>query len=828
MKNPIKRTDEYRGRKNTHQATMPLVNLHFIVLLGFCTQMALGDCPRLCDCKWKNGKESVICLNANLFVIPLHLDSGIQVLDLTGNNLSVIKHEEFSKAGLINLQKIYIAKCRLKTIERYAFKDLINLVELDLSYNALTQVPSHTFDSIPELRDLKLNGNPIQKIQNNAFINIPQLNRLELTDCRISQVEPKGFCGVERSLEYLKLDKNRLNTVTPLAITILNNLHGIELASNPWNCSCQLRPLREWMLRQNVPFGIPPSCLTPKRLYQKTWDKLELDEYACVPEIVALKDKTQGVEGKNITMQCRIAGVPEPNVRWLLRNKVIANLSGSHAVGNKKLYVVHLETNLSDLTIFSAELTDAGTYTCAAENKAGKAEASVTLAMSKKPVEKSSGNFMLASVVTGVVFAILSSVVAGMVVLFRKKHQLLWRTRDNCRDDNYEKIEMKVTPGANGDVPLLVANKKNGEYRVVPCGETDQEQEEDDEPVIVDRKAKLWNPVEEKRWASPEHLLDPEDLHIPRRTLQESRDKKIVVSTSGTYNPYLPSTSTSNAPNLNLLPLDTKNPRKLPTISNNLPTVYATTNNGELSCLNEDKSYPDVIGNSSTVGKANSEGGSVTDITQLFCTLPRKKALVNSARYKSTDSQSPLLAESRYNSSGGESSCGSQENNYRKLPDIPRMSNLNYNRVNKISNSYLNLTREDNSTPLLDVSGLEKRIMFKRDHTSNNKLTPNANSYDHHAAQLEKFLEEYRQLHKELTKMKQTCDNLRVEKTAEKNLPAGSNDNGKGEGVSALSPNSNQLEGSVDFRNFENELTKYLMSKSTSKHSFASGLFNNT
>lgn len=513
-----------------HRLTMPSVNIHLIVFLGFCTQMAFTDCPRLCDCKWKNGKESVICLNANLIVVPLHLDTGVQVLDLTGNNLSVIKHEEFSNAGLINLQKVYIAKCRLKTIERYAFKNLINLVELDLSYNALTQIPSHTFDSIPELRDLKLNGNPIQKIQNNAFLNIPQLNRLELTDCKISAVEPKAFHAVEKSLEYLKLDKNKLNTVHPKSITVLQSLHGIELASNPWNCSCQLRPVREWMLRQNVPFGVPPVCQSPKRLSQKSWDKLDLDEFACAPEIFAYQEKTTGIEGKNITIACRTGGIPEPSVRWMHRNKIIANLSGSHYTGGKKLYVVHLDRNSSDLTILSADLQDAGTYVCSAENKAGRAEASVVLAMTKKQVDNTVGsNIIVASVITGVLFVIISCVIAVTLVMMKKKQVLRWRNRDSRREDNYEKIEMhhKVVPDANGGVlqeQVLVASRKNGEYRVVPCGDTDQENEEDED--VIEEKAevsKSWVKEEEKKWNSPEHLLDPEDLHIPRRTLQETR-----------------------------------------------------------------------------------------------------------------------------------------------------------------------------------------------------------------------------------------------------------------------------------------------------------------
>ncbi|KAJ3631013.1 hypothetical protein MTP99_012170 [Tenebrio molitor] len=816
------------------QLTMSSFHLHLAIVIGFCTQMVLADCPRLCECKWRSGKESVSCPNANLSSVPLHLEAGTQVLDLSRNNLVTVKHDEFGKAGLLNLQKVYISQCRLKSLERYAFRKLINLVELDLSHNALTTVPSHTFDSIPELRELKLNNNPIQRIHNDAFVNVPQLIRLELSECRITTVEPRAFYGLEAALEWLKLDYNKLTEVLSSSFTILQNLHGLELAGNPWNCSCPLRPLREWMLRKNVPFGIPPVCQNPKRLHSKPWDKLDLDEFACIPEIFAYESKTRGVEGKNVTMTCRIAGIPEPSVRWLLKNKVIANLSGASYSNGKKLYMVHLQNNSSDLTIFSADLQDAGVYVCAAENKAGRAEASVTLAVIRKPPETAFNNkILIASVITGIALVLASCLIALCIYSVRKKQMLTWRTRECRREDNYEKIEMnhKVAGNSNGGAVqaeiAVVATKKNGEYRVVPVADNEEVEEEEEGNANVEVAAKkVWgDSAIEKRWNSPEHLLDPEDLHIPRRTLQEARDdiRKGFSSTSGTYSGYeQPSTSLSQsvAPHL---------------LRRQISGGYATTYNTELSSLMEDdgdKKYPDLIENSSYKfgNKANSEGGSVADITELFCTLPRKRALVQSSRYRSSDSQSPLLPESRCGSSGGESS-GSQESSLRRLSDCPRYpANLNKNRVNKMSNSYLNLTREEepSATPLLDVSGLESRV--RREASSPTSI--NANSYDYHAAQLERFLEEYRSLQKQLTKMKETCDNLRQDHL-QGSSPATVTPSTSADvlGNNPVSPNSNQsLEDSIDFRNFESELTKYLLAKSSpSPKTFAnnSGVFNN-
>lgn len=188
----------------------------------------MAECPNSCECKWKSGKESVLCLNANLTNIPNKLDSGTQILDLTGNEIAVIPNDVFATASLLNLQKVYLSKCRTKQIEQFAFRKLSNLVELDFSYNQLTMVPSHAFDSIPELRDIKLNGNPITRISNDAFSRIPQLVRLDLSDCQIQQVEPRGFLGLEASLEWLKLDGEYyiLCVVSPSFVCIL---YGIAL-----------------------------------------------------------------------------------------------------------------------------------------------------------------------------------------------------------------------------------------------------------------------------------------------------------------------------------------------------------------------------------------------------------------------------------------------------------------------------------------------------------------------------------------------------------------------------------------------------------------------
>lgn len=417
-------------------------------MMMFCVNIikTTGDCPRVCECKWKSGKESVLCRFTNLTEIPKHLDSGTQLLDLTGNNLIKIGKDEFFNASLLNLQKIFMQNCRLRSIDRYSFRSIINLVELDLSYNELQTIPSHTFEFIPELRELKLNGNPIIRVLNNSFKTVPHLTKLDLSHCKIAFVEVKAFQGLENSLEWLKLDNNKISNIKSQALRQLVNLHGLELSKNPWNCTCGLRPLREWIIQNKVPCNIQPSCKFPSRLNNKDWDKLELDEFACVPKIEAVNTVMVGEEGSNITMSCIVnsgipsgVGITDPTIWWLRRDHVIANYSGIAGVIGKKLLLVHFKNLQANLTIVSADTQDNGVYVCKAENKAGKSESRIMLSVTVKPVEKVwSSRVIIASAAVIVLFILATVLLVICACSLRKRHRFHHTGVTQGRTDSYE------------------------------------------------------------------------------------------------------------------------------------------------------------------------------------------------------------------------------------------------------------------------------------------------------------------------------------------------------------------------------------------------------
>lgn len=80
--------------------------------------------------------------------------------------------------------------------------------------------------------------------------------------------------------------------------TVFSGLHGIELSNNPWDCDCRLRPLKHWLITYNVPYTDEPVCASPSRINGKTFGSLDVDEFACPPEIISAPRYVEAKSGK--------------------------------------------------------------------------------------------------------------------------------------------------------------------------------------------------------------------------------------------------------------------------------------------------------------------------------------------------------------------------------------------------------------------------------------------------------------------------------------------------------------------------------------------------
>ncbi|CAG9858005.1 unnamed protein product [Phyllotreta striolata] len=379
-----------------------------------------GVCPVACTCKWKGGKRTVECMERGLITIPDGIDPETQVLDLSGNNLQILHRETFNRTGLVNLQRVFLRSCRIGQIDNLAFRGLANLIELDLSHNLLTGVPSGTFRDIPFLRDLIISNNPIQKIESQAFQSIHGLVKLDVSNCEIQNVAPKAFEGIEM-LESLKLNGNRLSELRLRTIETLSRLHGVELHDNPWHCDCRLRSVKDWLVRNNIPYPESPRCSGgPERVLHKTFAELHIDDFACKPEILPATRFVEAVSEDNATINCRTNAVPTAHIRWYCNGKLLTNNSNFSPHQMVHIFEDGKQEKRSSLVITNVQEGDVGEFYCVAENRAGSTEANFTLRVSLRPLGITSlGNGQIAGLSAALVFLILFILIIISILLLR-------------------------------------------------------------------------------------------------------------------------------------------------------------------------------------------------------------------------------------------------------------------------------------------------------------------------------------------------------------------------------------------------------------------------
>ncbi|XP_055927658.1 leucine-rich repeat-containing protein 24-like [Argiope bruennichi] len=359
-----------------------VIILRAVICVTFALMVSVysySECPSVCSCKWKNGKQTAECTGKGLTVIPSDLNAATQVIDISRNSFTEIPSRSFQQKGLVNLQKIFISECGIKNIVSGAFFQLRNLVELDLSGNKLKTIPTAALQDCPNLRRLQLAQNPIGQIGSGVFPSLPHLTNLGLANCRIKHLQPGALDGLS-NLESIELNGNQLTTLSTEVLKPLTELHELNLHNNPWYCDCKIQEIRLWMIERKIPLSIPPYCEAPSVVKGMSWKAMSLDDFACPPVMIRVSAETTVIVDHNASILCQVDATPKASIYWEMTGKSLKNISSIPELRAK--YNVETEDSSkqsSILTIYNAIESDSDTYVCVAENKAGISSINFTL-----------------------------------------------------------------------------------------------------------------------------------------------------------------------------------------------------------------------------------------------------------------------------------------------------------------------------------------------------------------------------------------------------------------------------------------------------------------
>lgn len=185
---------------------------------------------------------------------------------------------------------------------------------------------------------------------------------------------------------------------------------------------------------RNMPFSIPPLCLSPVRLRGQSWNRLSLDELACPPQIQVAEGNVTVEAGQPVTLTCQVSSTPETVVTWLFAGKPIVNSSTAENVTNgppegtaspaQQLYYLRevkadKSNRSSHLILAAAREQDSGSYACQASNRADTVTGNITLVVRAGSAGSASGDgsmMMSRGLIAGVLLAVFAILIG--VLLF--------------------------------------------------------------------------------------------------------------------------------------------------------------------------------------------------------------------------------------------------------------------------------------------------------------------------------------------------------------------------------------------------------------------------
>ncbi|CAF1496709.1 unnamed protein product, partial [Rotaria sordida] len=392
----------YKSMMNTHIKLFIFIIIFYLSLI-LSVQTVYGQ-SMSCSCNLDTTGMTMVCTNVHSLIAYqqcMHEQLNIQSdfkLRRGGviTNLTIVHHQLRSlSSGLLqfsyghnnvyqlsDLRYLYIMHGTLRHIENGALGLIERALEyFDLSNNELQHMPQNENEQFSNLMKLVLSNNQIHRL---TISDIRVYNRLQQLDLSFNRLQYVDMLLINhlKNLKKLFLNSNMLRTLTN-NITFPNNFH-LKLSSNPLECDCRLRWLRNALNRVEYPiYHDEPQCEMPKALADKKMVTLRDEQFVCGP-IISKPDLTMlsTTTGEVATLRCDVYSDPAPDVWWTFQNKIIGKIistvnepdihAGSYTIRFSCLSSYSEQSSLTclnkttTLTISNIGTEHNGTYNCVA------------------------------------------------------------------------------------------------------------------------------------------------------------------------------------------------------------------------------------------------------------------------------------------------------------------------------------------------------------------------------------------------------------------------------------------------------------------------------
>ncbi|KAL8612645.1 hypothetical protein ACOMHN_044586 [Nucella lapillus] len=210
------------------------------------------------------------------------LPASPRVIDLSGNYLT--RTQFFSWTAT---REVYLQNNKLNEVDQQTFYGMDTLNVLDLRHNNLSAISDETFKFLGNATTLLLSNNSLQ--MSNFFTLLRSMVSLESLDLGFNQIETINATSFQplASLRSLSLAKNKLKVIPVELFHNLETLAELDISGNPFDCDCELLPLRDWLkkttvkIKQRFNLNITNRCVTPEEHRGKLITMYSVGQFQC-------------------------------------------------------------------------------------------------------------------------------------------------------------------------------------------------------------------------------------------------------------------------------------------------------------------------------------------------------------------------------------------------------------------------------------------------------------------------------------------------------------------------------------------------------------------
>ncbi|XP_070212275.1 protein slit-like isoform X2 [Littorina saxatilis] len=339
-------------------------------------------CPKECECRDRSRK--VDCTYRALNYIPRGISKTAKRIDLQGNNLTVIRRNDFE--GFTNLHTLHLQHNQIHTIEKGALDDLTDMVRIRVDRNQIDTIPDGLFSAMVKLERLDLSYNLLKNIGRKTLKSSDILKNVQLDHNQITCVADEAIRHLKR-MEILTLSDNNLTSLPHNVFEAMPLLRVLRISDNHLVCDCHLSWLARW-LRKHPELALFTECAQPQHLKNAEIAELQENDFKCIPGYDLQRNKEcilenmcprqcRCIEG---VVDCRDKGltdipdnIPESATEIRLEENHITQIPSRIFADMKKLRRIDLSNNqisfvapdsfsglhqLSSLVLYGNKITD--------------------------------------------------------------------------------------------------------------------------------------------------------------------------------------------------------------------------------------------------------------------------------------------------------------------------------------------------------------------------------------------------------------------------------------------------------------------------------------